>query len=194
MRLPAQPRIFSYVITHDTGFAPNPYGGFYSLAMCKPRIRATARVGDWVLATGSARAIGRGRLVCAARISEVVTLEDYGNLRRFAVKRPSATGEPWKRHGDNIYFRNSSGQWQQRRNIHHKPSDQEHDLSGKNVLISTEYWYFGGNAPALPRQLQHLVKEGPGHKRAESQPEIDRLCRWLEQLPQGINGDPFKCI
>ena len=34
--------IFSYVITHDSGFAPNPFGGFLTLATCKPKIRKSA--------------------------------------------------------------------------------------------------------------------------------------------------------
>jgi len=29
------PRLFSYVVDHDYGFAPNPSGGFCTLAKCK---------------------------------------------------------------------------------------------------------------------------------------------------------------
>jgi Nucleotide modification associated domain 2 len=43
-----QPSVFSYVVTHDKGFAPNPYFGFLTLATCKPQIRKSARVGDWL--------------------------------------------------------------------------------------------------------------------------------------------------
>ena len=41
--------IYSYVVTHDTGFAPNPFHGYCTLACCKPRIRSRAAVGDWVV-------------------------------------------------------------------------------------------------------------------------------------------------
>ena len=39
-------RVFSYIVTHDTGYAPNPFHGFLTLACCKPLIRRTAEVGD----------------------------------------------------------------------------------------------------------------------------------------------------
>src|SRR5262245_519286 len=101
------------------GFAPNPFGGYCTLATCKPRIRASAKAGDWLLGAGSVRAVGINRIVYAARIDEVCTLEEYGSNPRFEAKRPAARSEPWRRHGDNIYFKQSGGQWRQRRNIHH---------------------------------------------------------------------------
>ena len=33
------PRVFSYVVVHDTGFSPNPFHGLLTLACCKPLIR-----------------------------------------------------------------------------------------------------------------------------------------------------------
>ncbi|MGE3636581.1 MAG: hypothetical protein AB7P00_42145, partial [Sandaracinaceae bacterium] len=42
-------RIYRYVVRVDAGTAPRPHGGVCSLAICKPRIRATAEVGDWVI-------------------------------------------------------------------------------------------------------------------------------------------------
>lgn len=47
------PKLYSYVLREDTGFAPNPYHGFCTLACCKPLIRRRAEIGDWVIATGS---------------------------------------------------------------------------------------------------------------------------------------------
>ena len=41
--------LYSYVITRDYGFAPNPFGGICTLATCKPGIRNHATVGDWVV-------------------------------------------------------------------------------------------------------------------------------------------------
>ena len=37
--------LYSYVITRDYGFAPNPFGGICTLATCKPGIRNHAKVG-----------------------------------------------------------------------------------------------------------------------------------------------------
>jgi hypothetical protein len=42
-------KLYSYVVTHDTGFSPNPFWGCCTLADCKPAIRRTAKIGDWVV-------------------------------------------------------------------------------------------------------------------------------------------------
>ena len=40
--------LYSYVITRDYGFAPNPFWNICTLATCKPQIREHALKGDWV--------------------------------------------------------------------------------------------------------------------------------------------------
>ena len=55
-------KIHSYVIDHDLGFAPNPFYGVCTLAACKPRIRGHAKIGDYVIGTGSKRKNINGRL------------------------------------------------------------------------------------------------------------------------------------
>lgn len=184
-------RLFSYVVTHDTGFAPNPYGGVLTLATCKPRIRATARPGDLLLGTGSVRAVGTGRVVYAAVISEVLPLERYATDARFALKHPGVGGESWRRHGDNIYSRLPDGPWRQRRNIHHTRDHLERDLSGKNVLICERFWYFGRSAPLLPEALSVLTKQGPGHRCEDSPRLIRRFVAWLAGFPLDVSGSPF---
>ena len=46
-------RIHSYVVRYDSGFAPNPFYGYCTLATCKPSIRKGADIGDWVVGSGS---------------------------------------------------------------------------------------------------------------------------------------------
>ncbi len=46
-------KIYSYVVRYDSGFAPNPFGDYCSLATCKPRIRKSIHKDDWVVGTGS---------------------------------------------------------------------------------------------------------------------------------------------
>lgn len=186
-----QTRLFSYVITHDAGFAPNPFGGVLTLATCKPRIRVTARPDDWLLGTGSVRAVGTGRVVYAAAVAEVLAIEQYATDSRFAVKQPVVGREPWQRHGDNIYSRLPSGAWHQRRNIHHFPKDMEHDLGGKNVLVCERFWYFGRLAPLLPEPLSVLAKRGPGHRCEDSPSLIRSLVAWLGSFQVGVSGSPF---
>lgn len=41
-------RLFSYKLTNDSGFAPNPFAGVMTLAACKPKIRLCKMPGDWI--------------------------------------------------------------------------------------------------------------------------------------------------
>lgn len=47
-------KLYSYCLRWDDGAAPNPFWGVCTLAICKPAIRRTAKVGDWVVGLGSA--------------------------------------------------------------------------------------------------------------------------------------------
>jgi hypothetical protein len=185
------PRLFSYVVTHDSGFAPNPYGGVLTLATCKPSIRRTACTDDWLLGTGSVGAVGKGRIVYAAIVSEVLPLEQYATDPRFSVKHPTVGAESWQRHGDNLYLRLPDGTWHQRRNIHHFQKDMARDLRGKNVLVCERFWYFGGSAPMLPDSLLTLPKRGPGHRCEDSPTLIHKLVSWLADFEPAMSGRPF---
>src|SRR2546427_11595938 len=101
--------IFSYVITHDTGFAPNPFGGVLTLATCKPKIRRVAKPRGWVVGTGSCRSVVSGRVVFGAQIAEKLRIEDYGDADHFACKGPGASREAWRRPGGNTYGRPARG-------------------------------------------------------------------------------------
>ncbi|ROL92383.1 hypothetical protein BK636_02520 [Pseudomonas chlororaphis] len=182
-------RIYGYVITHDTGFAPNPYGGVLTLATCKPVIRRTAKMGDWLVGTGSASRGLRGKLVYAAKIDKVLTLEEYGRDPQYVLKRPSASGDDASRQGDNLYFKDEEGDWFQRESDRHDCSHMDRDLSGKNVLIAKSFWYFGSKARDLPESLQLIIKTGPGHKCTDSPEVMERLEKWLSQFELGVVGE-----
>jgi len=97
--------VFSYVIEHDLGFAPNPFHGVCTLACCKPQIRKAAKVGDYVLGTGAVKPKLRGHLTFWMRVDEVVTFDQYWQDRRFRRKKPRMSGTTALRYGDNIYHR-----------------------------------------------------------------------------------------
>ncbi len=72
--------LFSYCIPYDDGAAPNPFWGLCTLAICKPRIRQSAKIGDWVVGTGSAASpVGdvTGKVVYAILVTQKMTMEDY---------------------------------------------------------------------------------------------------------------------
>ncbi len=181
--------IFSYVITHDFGFAPNPFGGFLTLATCKPKIRQSAAKGDFVVGTGSAATVGNQKLVYAAKVDEVISIADYGRLAEYEIKRPAGGTPWWRKHGDNIYLR-ASGKWTQRRNPHHGPANMARDLGGKKVLVCKRFYYFGDAAIQIPDEFFGIIKKGPGHKRVSDPVLVRRFVDWLMTLPRGVHGSP----
>ncbi len=183
-------QIFSYVVRHDCGFAPNPFGGVLTLATCKPQIRRCARTGDWIIGTGSVATVGRQKLVYAAQIAAVIPIDEYGKSRKYIDKRPSSRSPWWRKCGDNIYVK-VKGRWKHRSNPHHDRDAMARDVSGKNVLICKSFWYFGDAAVTLPSELHELIKKGPGHKRFRDVVLLQRFLDWLRSMPNGRHGRPF---
>lgn len=187
-------RVYSYVVTHDYGFAPNPFGGMLTLATCKPKIRAQAAAGDWVMGTGSTSGIGQDRLLFAGCVSEVVSLAEYGSSERFQSKVPRVSSSEWQQRGDNIYVCSASGHWSQRRNPFHGKAQMVHDLSGLNVLVCERFWYFGGNAKQIPARFMSLVKRGPAHKHNIGNPAVPDFLTWLQGFESGRHGEPSGAV
>ena len=83
--------LYGYKMTHDTGFAPNPYHGVLTLATCKPLIRKWARKGYWISGWTSNSVQGKRndepfhfkdeeqKLIYLAKVSEVLNFEEYWN-------------------------------------------------------------------------------------------------------------------
>ncbi len=71
------PKLYSYCIINDHGAAPNPFWGICTLAICKPVIRRSAQIGDWIVATGSSKYGFENQLVYAMKVSEIMSLEEY---------------------------------------------------------------------------------------------------------------------
>lgn len=100
--------LHTYVVLHDSGFAPNPSHGYCTLATCKPNIRKSADVGDWVVGTGSlTKNDPEERLIYAMRVDEVLTYDEYFSDERFEAKKP-LSGDDYEENGDNIYYTSSS--------------------------------------------------------------------------------------
>jgi len=156
-------RLISYKQTHDTGFAPNPFHGFCTLATCKPRIRKTKQVGDWIAGFTSKEMykgrskVGEERLIYLMRVTEKLPLECYYSDPRFTVKRSSDPADPSApcitSIGDNIYELRD-GTWIQHPNRSHLPYDIPKDTGGVNALISTEFFYFGSEPLPIPPEIR----------------------------------------
>lgn len=190
--------MYSYVVQHDYGFAPNPFWRVCTLANCKPKIRKAANVGDLVIGTGSADIQASGRLVYWMRVSEIVLYDDYWSDPRFARKKPNMKGSLMQRYGDNIYWTGPDGTYQQLDSFH---SEDDGSLSVENrerdtgttwrVLIGSDFAYYGKAPPMIPEPLHFVVKKGPGHKCQFADDDRAELEAWLATLPErGYVNEP----
>lgn len=184
--------VYSYIVTHDSGFAPNPFHGRLTLACCKPAIRRSAHVGDLVI--GLSRR--SERIVYATRVSEVLSIGDYWGDVRFAAKTPDMTSRSMvARQGDNIYEPFGIGTFRQLPSRHshddgsENPESMRDDLGGGRVLVAAEFVYFGGDGPELPEALSFL-SVGRGHRCKFTPAEVQAVVEWFAAQPRGVRGRP----
>lgn len=161
-------RGYSYVVKRDYGFAPNPFYGFLTLATCKPMIRNKAQVGDFII--GNAPVDLDNKLVFIAKVSKVITFNEYWNNEEYACKKPVMNGSFKKLYGDNIYHQLENGEWMQE-NSHH--SNQDGSINTDNltrdtgttdhILIADEFFYFGKSMINVPSEYTACIHTGRGH-------------------------------
>jgi hypothetical protein len=176
-------KLSAYVIATDKGFAPNPFGGFCTLACCKPKIRRNAEVDDIVMATAGHDFERAGSLVYAMKVREVLTFNEYWSDERFASRKPThATAI--SRCGDNIWHKEGR-RWVLEPNDNHQRDQRRFDTSGENVLIATEFFYFGREAVELPKEFMGLRCNGRGHKNEDNEELIGRFWNWLNEKREG---------
>jgi hypothetical protein len=177
-------KLYSYVVQHDTGRAPNPYFGVCTLCRCKYRkssakpknIVELANEGDWIVGTGGAdtrKSAGHGKIVYAMRVDKKLPREKYYADPRFAKKRVEKSPQ-----GDN-----------------ERPTD-DFQKREQYALISWHFYYFGARAIDIPKgAFRKLEKRGPGFRRDFTRAYIHRFVEWLEKQEQkrGRYGEPCMC-
>lgn len=185
-------KVYSYIVTHDSGFSPNPFHGFCTLACCKPAIRRTAEVGDLIIGLAS---LGQ-QLIYAMKVSRVIDFAAYWDAPQYRAKRPSrGTHRTVDKCGDNIYEPSAIGEFRQLPSLHSNSDGTEdaankrHDLDGVNVLVSEMYSYFGHDGPAVPHALSFL-KTGRGHRCRFTHEQVAQVSEWFATLPRGVHGRP----
>lgn len=199
-------RLFVYVVVHDTGFAPNPYFGYCTLATCKPRIRRSARVGDWIAGIGSVQRGQECKLVFAMRVAEAMCFDEYWNDLRFVQKRPNRFGDAEQRCGDNIYHRDpGTGDWIQKPGYHSHEDGTPNwdnvlrDTNPPRVLIAREFAYLGAAAVDVPDRFRSwqgsdFFRSVRGHRCNFPGELRNAFIAWLEQRSAeagGLAGDPL---
>lgn len=185
--------LYSYIITRDYGFAPNPFPPFCTLATCKPRIRLSAQIGDWIVGIGSGaqNSTMKNRLIYTMHVEEKLLYNEYWTATRFQYKKPVMNGSKRQKYGDNIYHTDiETGEFIQEDSHHSLENgvtnilNYNRDLSGKYVLISSKYWYFGENAPLLSSHFDILSKVAIGHKVIRDQQLIKNFVDWMKTFPE----------
>lgn len=153
-----RPRFYVNILATDSGFAPNPFHGVCTLACCRPPIRRCARKGDWVIGI-TPKDLGN-KLAYAMRVTEEpISFAEYFRDARFALKKPSrSSGKHVDALGDNCYEPLPNNRFRQLPCVHYddkaRGEDQKlkhWDLSGKFVLISRDFAYFGSEPLPLDK-------------------------------------------
>ncbi len=198
-------KLYSYIVARDFGFAPNPFHGFCTLATCKPKIRAGAAAGDWVVGTGAKTKYElRGHLIYAMKVAEVLDFDAYWNDPRFLCKRPVLNGSLKLMYGDNIYHRNGR-RWVQV-DSHHSLDDGRpntrniaHDTSVDRLLIAQRFVYWGREAPQIPKRFRPYRGTGEDiccparNHRVLSETLALAFEQWLESVGKwGVQGLPLE--
>ncbi len=198
-------KLYSYIVARDYGFAPNPFYKFCTLATCKPRIRAKANIGDWIIGTGAVKKYKlSGHLIYAMQIGEVLDFNTYWNDPRFFFKRPVLSGSLKQIYGDNIYQR-IEDEWIQA-DSHHSmdlgvanTKNIRQDTQINRVLISTRFVYFGASSPVISDEFrpfkqtnEYLCKKIRSHQVLSTEIAL-AFENWLEvQGKWGLQGWPLE--
>jgi hypothetical protein len=185
-------RLCSYVVKNDKGLAPNPFWGYCTLAVCTPNhMGIRAEKGDWFVGFGTVK---RGnKLVFAMKVSERLDFDAYYHDPRFKKKKPNVTGSWRQRCGDNFYFKDDKGKWQQQEtHFHQAKKDIEKDLKHPYVFISEHFYYFGENALPIPPRHRELIVKRWGCSCKHDPAVVKGFLRWLQNEHEpGIDGEPL---
>jgi hypothetical protein len=188
-------KICTYTVTTDTGFAPNPFFDYCTLAACTPNhVNARLEPGDIIVGFFTDR--HDPFLLYWMEISEVLNYDNYFNDPRFQRKKPKLDGS-WKfKCGDNIYYRDNKGNWKQIDTLfHYETSNFIQDTRHSIVFIGNIFSYFGQKAYCqgnkLPEQLRRVLKKGQGIKYTrDSDPLFKDFVIWLKSMDLGRQGNP----
>ena len=188
-------KMWSYRIVHDKQFAPNPFKGVLTLATCKPKIRCSreSKPGIWLAGFAAYSVVGDGirprkgseRLIYLAKISEVIPMKDY--WKKYPQKRAVNCNDDQfeEYYGDNIY----NEKLELVNQNHHREGDIRRDISGKNVLICEEYYYFvPKNRLEIPPEFDDLVYKRRGQVLMTNSDKIRQFVEFVKSETEGKSG------
>ncbi len=141
--------------------------------------------------------MGAERLIYLINVTEKMSFADYFYDPTYSLKVPDLShSKEIYRVGDNIYQPSSldpSGFERVKSRFHNEPGQKEHDLSGRYVLASNYFFYFGKHAIEIPRNLRPAIPRGQsGHGCRTHDEALSR--RFIEYVAGssnvGVHGPP----
>lgn len=201
----SSPRFYLNILDTDSGFAPNPFHGWCTLACCRPVIRRVAQEGDWVIGI-TPKELGND-IAYMMRVDETPTFAKYFDDVRFKVKQPRFdTGWFVDTLGDNCYRPRSSrplrswrsvDEYDQLKCVHYDWDNdcestklKKWDLSTDRVLVSHHFSYFGLPPKALAKKLYESVIPARYNRVHFLPHEYERLVALASTKPVGCVGRP----
>jgi hypothetical protein len=130
-------KLYSYILACDVGGAPCAEDGCLTIAICKQVMRRNAKVGDTIVGISGYKLGKKKKIIFIATITKMVTMEEYGDSPR----------------SDSIY----TSDLKLKPNPFHDCTNYKRDVSGKNVIISTDFIYFGKKNIVVPKNLQGII-------------------------------------
>lgn len=146
-------KIYAYIVPVDDGAAPNPYGEVCTLAICKPNLRKIAKQGDWIIGLTS-----DFKLIYSMKITTVITMKEYDTYTKenLPIKIPNKNSKNIEEQmGDSVYDF-SNDEIKLRPSVHSRCT-KEMDLVGENVLLSSNFYYFGKQTKVLPKEFENII-------------------------------------
>ena len=157
------PKLYTYIMTDDTGAAPNPHGGALTLAICKPTIRRVAQKGDIIVGIVGgelSKDTGMEELsICyVAKVTDKFSLAEYDKKCKIdlllAEKTPvfSTTGDNFRIEdlqnsknitGDNFYDSDAGTLRHYVHSILGEEKSINEDLDEPNILFCEDFRYLG---------------------------------------------------
>lgn len=181
-------KLYTYCLRYDYGSAPNPYWGICTLVICKPVIRRTAEVGDWVVGFCSASFENSKyprHIVYAMQVTDKMMLKEYDAFcqQNYPGKIPIWGSRDYRRRvGDCIYDFSSGDDDPILRDGVHNEANRERDLNGYYALISNHFYYFGDKPRKLPLNLEPIVHKTPGHKSNANADYVNEFIEWIKNI------------
>jgi hypothetical protein len=183
-------KLLTYIVTTDTGLAPNPFWKWCTLAVCTPNHQGSKiGKGDWIVGFYDKK--NGNKFLYAMEVYQRLHMDKYFHDPQFAKKKPKIKGS-WKlRCGDNFYSYDECGDWQQHETLHHNSTKSfKQDTKHPYVFVAKKFWYLGTEAHALPKCFLPLVG-GKGTRVNHSESLIEKFKTWVvKNFPKGISGLP----